>query len=575
MAGAVSAGAYTAGVIDYLLETLELWQQAKDKNRKLGEKHPDYDHSVPMHDVLLEVVSGASAGGITGSLAAISLLEGIQVRTDQTYYNPSNKLYDCWVNMADEADQDTFSKLMQDDDLVDGNIKSLLNTDPLHVIANKALTFQQLKAFPKYVASDLDLILTVSNLRGLKYKVKFEYDTGTVITNHGGFFRYRFKNKKLKSGVPPKDDQLFFVLDLEKEEERNGKKRNTHIEYLKTATLSTGAFPIGLEAQKNKIHKDYLERYKTHLFENSEGVTSVEPKLNEDGLFEFDSIDGGLINNEPFGYTMKTLKEKDLNAVEEERFAVIMVNPFPNYEKEELDFEFDNYIGTIAKRMFGALRNQAMFKQDEIINALDDSKGTRFLIAPTRKDAENNKADFPIACGALEGFSGFLDHSFRDHDYALGRKNCQDFLMYWFRVNEKSIEHKFGTEVHPDAKKRFSYHPLINGVFDTQKKFFPIIPDMRVLQASTRTFNIEKYGEQVKLEYRPTFPKINRLVFNKKHKKEILNRIKLVCRNILPNHLLASFLFFLVWWIWLKSAAYNKIESVIFKDLKKHGLLED
>ncbi len=29
MAGAISAGAYTAGVIDYLLESLENWEKAK------------------------------------------------------------------------------------------------------------------------------------------------------------------------------------------------------------------------------------------------------------------------------------------------------------------------------------------------------------------------------------------------------------------------------------------------------------------------------------------------------------------------------------------------------------------
>ena len=30
MAGAISAGAYTAGVMDYLLESLENWQKAKE-----------------------------------------------------------------------------------------------------------------------------------------------------------------------------------------------------------------------------------------------------------------------------------------------------------------------------------------------------------------------------------------------------------------------------------------------------------------------------------------------------------------------------------------------------------------
>ena len=53
MAGAVSAGSYTAGVLDFLIEALDAWYAAKE--------HRD---AVPMHEVSLEVLSGASAGGM-------------------------------------------------------------------------------------------------------------------------------------------------------------------------------------------------------------------------------------------------------------------------------------------------------------------------------------------------------------------------------------------------------------------------------------------------------------------------------------------------------------------------------
>ena len=59
-AGAVSAGAYTGGVIDFLVEALDAWYAAKS-----GE-NPE----VPPHEVRLSVFSGASAGGITAALAA-------------------------------------------------------------------------------------------------------------------------------------------------------------------------------------------------------------------------------------------------------------------------------------------------------------------------------------------------------------------------------------------------------------------------------------------------------------------------------------------------------------------------
>lgn len=60
-AGAISAGAYTAGVIDFLIEAMDAWEKRKD--------HPD----VPHHDVKLKVISGASAGGMTAAITAAAL----------------------------------------------------------------------------------------------------------------------------------------------------------------------------------------------------------------------------------------------------------------------------------------------------------------------------------------------------------------------------------------------------------------------------------------------------------------------------------------------------------------------
>lgn len=64
MAGAISAGAYSGGVFDMLFEVLEAWQQAKDT----GE-------DVPRHDVVVPVISGASAGSITGAIGLLALAD--------------------------------------------------------------------------------------------------------------------------------------------------------------------------------------------------------------------------------------------------------------------------------------------------------------------------------------------------------------------------------------------------------------------------------------------------------------------------------------------------------------------
>ena len=121
MAGAVSAGAYTAGVVDYLLESLHLWEKAKKHNTILGKEHPEYNHSIPMHDVELEVLSGASAGGITGTLTVLSLLNEEHKFVNKD--NPTgedNVFYQSWVKMADTDTEKSLLKLLNVSDLTAG-----------------------------------------------------------------------------------------------------------------------------------------------------------------------------------------------------------------------------------------------------------------------------------------------------------------------------------------------------------------------------------------------------------------------------------------------------------------------
>ena len=67
MSGAISAGAYAACVLDFLVEALDAWEDARNG--------PDGD-AVPNHRVGIKVMSGASAGAITAAIAAIALVDG-------------------------------------------------------------------------------------------------------------------------------------------------------------------------------------------------------------------------------------------------------------------------------------------------------------------------------------------------------------------------------------------------------------------------------------------------------------------------------------------------------------------
>jgi hypothetical protein len=58
LGGTVSAGAYTGGVVDYLMEALDGWTRAKEGGDPLA----------PQHEVVISTMAGASGGAINGAI---------------------------------------------------------------------------------------------------------------------------------------------------------------------------------------------------------------------------------------------------------------------------------------------------------------------------------------------------------------------------------------------------------------------------------------------------------------------------------------------------------------------------
>lgn len=563
MAGAVSAGAFTAGVMDYLLETLDLWEKAKMKNRALGKDHPNYDFSIPMHDVEIDVISGSSAGGITGTLTMLSLLdEDYQPVNKDNPFGRNNRFYQSWVTMGDNEKANTFEQMLATGDLK--NLKkgekpqALLNSGPIDIIADNALQLEKFRHYPSYISDSLDLILTTTNLRGINFKIDFEGNdkSGPVITSHAGFFRYKLANDSYKSGIPEGED-LYYVLDL---------KQSRDMNYLKDATLSTAAFPIGLKSREVAISQEYIKRYPKYLFGKR---TGIYPLIKENEVYKFNSIDGGLINNEPFGIALKVLREKNPAELMKDRYAVIMIDPFPNKDN---DIEKENPtadIISVAKGMFKSLRNQVMFNQDGILDAVELKDRTKFLIEPVRKvmvQGEMTRAENDLAAAPFSGFAGFMEQSFRHHDYHLGRQNCQTFLRYYFGVFEKDITEKLGEFPAEKAFNRFYFNEL---QFDENSaKLFPVIPDMRVLKAAANKVDTENYGTDAKLNY-PDYPSITEETFNKKYKKAIRTRIELV-----SNALVSNFWFNIANRLFIRNKVSKEVESIIIEELKDADLIK-
>lgn len=477
MAGAVSAGAYTAGVIDYLLETLSKWEGAKERNKQLGPGHKDYDPSVPMHDVIIEVMGGASAGGMTAAISALGLFEGLRPVNDKNPDKAQNKLYDAWVRLynQDGSKMATLKQMLETDDITqEQGVISVLNSRPIDAIADKASQLSRIAKLPDYISPELEIIMTLTSLRGIPLAVNF-YDQ---VKQQRAFSEppkpahrmYLHKGiAHFKTGVPT-DHQPAHTLPFNPESEAD-----RHI--LLECAKATGAFPLGLAPRLlAHIPKTYLTAMVHRMFQKQADAKDYLPsqglriEMAEDH-FDFYAVDGGTVNNEPFGEVIRSLQEK-CSGDPGRNYAVLMIDPFPDFEAEA-EAGISKKTPTLvelAPQLLGAIRGQAMMKESDLVGGLSDDHTLR-MVFPSRW--ENEERDpYPISCGSLDGFGGFFSLGFREHDFALGRKNCQSFLRNYFclstsRTGEDSVFRDWDAN---DPRHQRYYSPDVDG--------YPIIPDM-------------------------------------------------------------------------------------------------
>ncbi len=467
MAGAISAGAYSSGVIDFLFQALDAWEREKRDNPA----------GVPDHAVVVKVITGASAGSITGALAATALATGIRPTSypadpdplpgdrSQPYRYVLPALYTAWVKRPDMASDDG-NDLLATSDLKSGRqVFSLLDSSLLDWIGREALTipdeqqpgseFAPARGRERipYLADPLHLYMTVSNLRGVPYQISFRGAShGYGMLSHGDRVHYLLDGL----GAQPAEssfarDDPGITLDIKSLPKRGHELPETWLQYLQAA-LASSAFPLGLAPRRLQCTTtDYNHRMWPFYVDLTNAVKAEETIMPEWPKpwfqppardYAFVNVDGGLINNEPFELARFALIDAGRMANKRDAFdadrAVIMVDPFPENPAFESD-ENETGLGltSVPARLFSALKNQARFKPEELALAINESVYSRFLIAPQRADesGKNVPEGFAIATGLLGGFGGFLDRRLRAFDYQLGRRNCQRFLRNVFGLD--------------------------------------------------------------------------------------------------------------------------------------------
>jgi predicted acylesterase/phospholipase RssA len=204
LAGAVSAGAYSAGVIDYLLEALEEWEK-----RKITDPE-----NTPKHQIEISGIGGASAGGITGLILASMLDENWSPVKKVDHIEDSfseNKLYNAWVDMEEN---NMMKKLLEIEN--HNSCDSLLNSDFIDRLANKILTSHSNINFSRpFISDHVKVFVTLTNLRGMDFNIAFKSNTqkgeNYIVTSHNDYAC--FKVSKNQNNQYPKI-RLGFIPDF-------------------------------------------------------------------------------------------------------------------------------------------------------------------------------------------------------------------------------------------------------------------------------------------------------------------------------------------------------------------------
>ncbi len=455
IAGAVSLGSFEAGVLFEILSALKRHNQ-----------HPD---TAADERIEVDVLTGASAGGMTATIAAQRLMFDA-ASLDGAY---QNCFYDPWVV---DVNLDGLLALQRGEDPA----HSIFSSNFVEDISRKYLTQRYDSNAPRAAvhhpaaANTLRLGLALSNLNGVNYS-RPTYPTGSF-----NYTRYQDQTCALITSGSAQDTRDFW-------------------EPLRNTAVSCGAFPFAFRMKELTRHKSEYP--------------GADPADFPSDPTQFLYTDGGVFQNEPLGMAKNFVDEIDEHLDVDSRLY-LFVSPGIRGATADLAFtEQDaNYKGAaiaLAKSVFQQSRfhdwitAEGVNDQVDLFNQRAEALKNAFLtnrvssqelgvaasqILPLFFDPKNAKqaamqtaaeerlrlqfyseyaalnaaspagaeawiksillfetaaglgerdemyicaitADSAeLASSGVSAFLGFFDQAYRDHDYDVGRTKAQKFL---------------------------------------------------------------------------------------------------------------------------------------------------
>ena len=285
ISGAVSLGSYESGTLYELINAIKLHNQQN-----------------PTEKIEIDVLSGASAGGMTAAMVAQKLLYDAPALEAPE----SNSLADTWIKGTDIIGLMN----MQPDE---NRAQSLLSSDGVWDSARRAF-FQRYQngqpAIEKHIASanTLHLGLALSNLNGVDYELP-TYTNSQSGIEQGEFIQTRNQDRYTVSIDDTCDNEKFWYK-------------------VAKCGQASGAFPIAfrpVEIQREWATDDYQGR----------GAKNWEPGF--DGRFTY--VDGGMFNNYPLGMARSLAKRVDDTAEQENKRYYFYISPSTKVSSANYQFQ--------------------------------------------------------------------------------------------------------------------------------------------------------------------------------------------------------------------------------------------
>jgi hypothetical protein len=474
LGGTVSAGAYTAGVLDFLVQALDAWTSAKDLR----------EPNAPIHNVKIKTLAGTSGGGVNSVLLARALgyafpHPGQGVAQEDLAKNP---LFNVWVNQID------IQGLLKTSDLERSSaISALLCADVIESSAAEAGAYKGgalgtlgTPAIRSYVEQLLPVVLTLTNLRGVPYSSDFRGTTGRSEYYIDRADHVRFLVDITGQHPPDASTLRPFEVGISDAAASTIQPWSTIVR----AARGTSAFPIGLPPQtisRNVEH--YRYRYLTveteknaleAIWQRPAWEYMIPIGADNATPYQFLAVDGGCIDNEPIEFARQHLAGvlgHNARQADKAHRAVILCDPFA--DKPGVGLLADAGIFNTAGATLSALIGSGRYATADLDLFSDENVYSRFLINPIRGNPAGGvwTAGDAIASSSFAAFMGFMCRAFREHDFLLGRANCQSFLKKHFTLDRNNTLFDGWT---PEQKRDYA---------SPDKQFLPVIPLMPSVSA--------------------------------------------------------------------------------------------